>query len=175
MSSPASIKDHPIHPMLIPLPIGLLVFSFISDVIYLMRWGGPLWNDIAFYTMLGGIVGALLAAIPGFIDYLSITDPKTKRTGTKHLIANLVVVALYVVNAMMRSTAPDSGLSPFVLSCIGIVLLGYAGWKGGDMVYEHGMAVELTADGRLAKSRPKPYEDPADRAHRPGNVASENH
>ena len=63
MRTPASIPKHPIHPMLIVFPIGLWVFSLISDVIFLLR-ENPLWNDIAFYTMIGGLSGALLAAIP---------------------------------------------------------------------------------------------------------------
>lgn len=72
MPSPASIGGHPIHPMIIPFPIALWVFSLAADVIYLWR-GNPIWrNYIAFYTLLGGIVGAVAAAVPGFIDWLQI-------------------------------------------------------------------------------------------------------
>ena len=65
MASPASIAKHPIHPMLVALPIGLWIFSLVSDVIYLMKWGSSLWNDVAFYTMAGGIAGSLLSQYPG--------------------------------------------------------------------------------------------------------------
>jgi uncharacterized membrane protein len=56
MSSPASIAGHPIHPMLVPLPIGLWVFSFVADLVALSNGGGGWWPEIAFYTMLGGLV-----------------------------------------------------------------------------------------------------------------------
>src|SRR5215212_3435021 len=60
METPASIAKHPIHPMLVALPIGLWVFSLVSDIIYRAGWGSAVWNDVAFYTLAGGIVGALL-------------------------------------------------------------------------------------------------------------------
>ena len=81
MASPASIAKHPIHPMLVTLPIGLWVFSLVSDVIYVMKWGGSVWNDVAFYTMAGGIAGALIAALPGFVDLLSMSSGKVKSIG----------------------------------------------------------------------------------------------
>src|ERR1041384_2170706 len=73
MTSPASIAKHPLHPMLVALPIGLWIFSLVSDVIYVMKWGSIVFNDVAFYTMAGGIVVALFAvnlwlrrdAVPG--------------------------------------------------------------------------------------------------------------
>ena len=159
MSSPASIKGHPIHPMLVAFPVGLLVFSLISDIIYIAEWGGPVWNDVAYYTMLGGVVGALLAAVPGFIDYLSIHEPKTKRTATKHMTLNLIVVALFIINLIIRSDGEPETTLPFMLSIVGVGILAYSGWLGGDMVYEHGMGVELTADGHLKKDRPRPYNE----------------
>jgi uncharacterized membrane protein len=70
MKTPASIAGHPIHPMLVPLAIGLwIAFGASSES----------WRIVALYTLAGGIVGALLAAVPGFIDMLSIPWP-TKRT-----------------------------------------------------------------------------------------------
>jgi len=58
MASPASIARHPIHPMLVVFPIGLWVFSFVADLVR-VAGGAPLWTDLAFYSMLGGLIGAL--------------------------------------------------------------------------------------------------------------------
>ena len=142
MASPASIAKHPIHPMLVTLPIGLWVFSLVSDVIYVMKWGGPVWNDIAFYTMAGGIAGALIAALPGFVDLLSMSSGKVKSIGILHMCINLIVVALFAVNLWLRYLAIPGTTPPIWLSVIGVGLLGVSGWLGGEMVYVHGVAVE---------------------------------
>jgi uncharacterized membrane protein len=133
--------------MLITLPIGLWIFSLVCDVIFMMGWGGILWKDMAFYTMVGGICGALLAAVPGYIDYRSITDPQVKRIGTWHMAANLTVVALYVLNVYMRMGNDPGRRLPVLLSFLGVCLLGVSGWLGGEMVYVHGVAVDKAERG----------------------------
>ena len=145
MASPASIAKHPVHPMLVALPIGLWIFSLISDVIYLMKWGGQVWSDVALYTMAGGMAGALLAAIPGFVDLLSMSRGAVKRIGIWHMSINLIIVALYAMNLWLRTAGSPGATPPVWLSVIAILLLGVSGWLGGEMVYVHGVAVEPKA------------------------------
>ena len=128
MASPPSISKHPIHPMLVALPIGLWIFSLASDVIYAMGWGGVIWKETALFTMAGGIVGALLAAVPGLIDLLSITNSKVKKIGIWHMSLNLVAVALYAINFWFRYSASVSAGTTIWLSVIGIGVLGVSGW-----------------------------------------------
>jgi uncharacterized membrane protein len=73
MSSPASIKNHPIHPMLVSVPIGLWIFALVCDVIFVFG-GAAIWHTVALYCIAAGVVGALLAAVPGFLDYISIDE-----------------------------------------------------------------------------------------------------
>ena len=143
MSSPASIAKHPIHPMLIVFPVGLWIFSLISDVIYAMRWGPTVWRDVAFYTMAGGIGGALLSAIPGLIDLVSLTDSRVKRIGIWHMIINLLAVALFCVNLWLRmpNTTTSIAIEPIWLSVAGVILIAISGWLGGEMVHVHGVSV----------------------------------
>ncbi len=142
MSSPASIRRHPIHPMLIAFPIALWIFSFVCDLVYHLGSNNVFWKGAAFYTMFGGVIGALLAAVPGFIDYLSITDRQTKKIATTHMVINLIVVALFIFNLGLRySGSLDRGLFPTVLSVVSIMLLGVSGWLGGTLVYEHHVGV----------------------------------
>jgi len=93
MSTPARIGGHPIHPMLVPLAIGLWVFSLVCDLIYRFGGGSDVWVGVAFYTLAGGIVGALLAAVPGFIDLLSLPPGKVKKVAVAHMAINLVYSA----------------------------------------------------------------------------------
>src|SRR5262249_40118251 len=112
MATRASIARHPIHPMLIVFPIGLWGWSLFSDLVY--HWGGHnlFWKDMAFYTMAGGFVTALVAAVPGLVDYGTIIDRRVKQIGTSHLVINLVVVALYAVNLWLRRGAPADRSGP---------------------------------------------------------------
>lgn len=144
MSSSASIAKHPLHPMLIVFPIGLWVFSFVADLIGLVA-GSAAWGTTAFYTMVGGLVGALAAAVPGFIDFLTIRDTETRTTAWAHMLINLSVVALYAVNLWLRTWSPPLVVLPVVLSAIAVVLLTISGWLGGELVYVRGMGVEPAA------------------------------
>ena len=158
METPASIAKHPIHPMLVALPIGLWVFSLVSDIIYRAGWGPAVWNDVAFYTMAGGIVGALIAAVPGLVDLLSLSG-RPKVIGIWHMCFNLIAVAIFAISLWMRTSYAPGALLPFALSIIGVVLLGVSGWLGGELVYRHAVAVEThsgaKADERARDSAPR--------------------
>lgn len=143
MRTPAQIGGHPIHPMLVPIPIGLWVFSLVCDFIAIRSGTPATWATASFYAMVGGILGALAAALPGLIDLLSLRHTPVRPTALKHMGLNLLIVALYAINAWMRrdqaSAAPEG--APLVLSVIAIALLLVSGWLGGKMVYEAGVAV----------------------------------
>lgn len=146
MASRASIGGHPIHPMLIPFPIGLLVFSLIADLIYLWR-GNPVWEDyIAFYTLLGGIIGAAAAAIPGLIDWATLTDRAAVRVANWHARVNITGLLIFIASFYLRTTSGatwivNMPMLPIILSCIGVLGLGVAGYLGGELVFRHGVAV----------------------------------
>src|SRR3954471_16736004 len=133
MASRASIGGHPIHPMLIPFPIGLLVFSLIADVIYLWR-GNPIWKDyIAFYTLLGRIIGAAAAAIPGLIDWATLTDPATVKVANWHARVNIIGLVIFIASFYLRTTSGAKWITglpslPIILSIVGIVGLSIAGY-----------------------------------------------
>lgn len=139
MHTPAQLARHPIHPMLVPVPIGLWLFSLICDLVHRFGASSPNWEVVAWYTMVGGIVGALVAAVPGLVDLLSLPSG-VKRIGVWHMAINLTIVALYVINAWIRRGGVTDGA--IWLSLLAVALLGVSGWLGGKMVYEHGVAVE---------------------------------
>lgn len=143
MKTPASIAGHPIHPMLVAVPIGLWLFSFVCDIVLAFFGGGESWRIVGLYTLVGGIVGALAAAIPGLIDLLSL-ERALQRIAVAHMAINLTVVGLYVANAWLRLSGA-SHTTPFVLSAIAVGALVISGWLGGKMVYEHGVAVSERA------------------------------
>ena len=149
MASPASFNGHPIHPMIIPFPIALWVFSFIADIIYLWR-GNPLWKDwIAFYALLGGILGAAVAAVPGLIDWLTITDKAVVRIANWHARLNVIALLVFAASFYLRTNSGASMVGgsytiPVGLSLLGVILITISGWLGGEMVFKHGVAVDTT-------------------------------
>jgi uncharacterized membrane protein len=155
MSTPASIARHPLHPILVSVPIGLWSFAVVADLVYHLGWGSQTWKDVAFYCIGGGIVGALLAAVPGFIDFLSITVANVRKIGLFHMVVNLIAVALYAVSFALRWRG-DVGPLPFAISLVGFLTVGVGGWLGGELVYVHNMGVQP----------PKPARQPEEGARR---------
>jgi len=127
MASKASIAGHPIHPMLVGIPIGLFVFALVADLASMVNGASDAWRIVAFYCIGGGIVGALLAAPFGLIDLIAIRDER------------LSVVALFVINFILRWQGVATA-TPLLLSVLGILLLLVAGWLGGEMVFRYGVA-----------------------------------
>lgn len=148
MASKASIGGHPIHPMLIPFPIGLLVFSVVADLIYLWR-GNPVWeNYVAFYTLLGGIIGAAAAAVFGLIDWATLTDPAAVKIANWHARVNIIGLLIFIASFYLRTTNGAHWITnlpslPIILSIIGVIGLAIAGWLGGELVFRHGVAVDV--------------------------------
>lgn len=144
MQTPASIAKHPIHPMLVVFPIGLWIFSLICDLIGLSVATPDVWFTVALYTMVGGLIGALAAAIPGLIDLLYYKGgaPPVKTIALTHMAINLTVVVLYAVNIWLRIDGPESMKVPVILSVIGVCMIAVSGWLGGQMVHVYGVGVE---------------------------------
>jgi len=148
MRTPASIAGHPVHPMIVPVAIGGFLLSFIFDIVCLSTGHVDPWSTVAYYTMIGGIVGALAAALPGLVDLISLPPGPVKRTAFTHMGLNLTIVALYACNVFMRHGNPEKLNSAIGLSALTIVMLLASGWLGGKMVFEAGVGVNGTTPPR---------------------------
>jgi uncharacterized membrane protein/nitrite reductase/ring-hydroxylating ferredoxin subunit len=144
MRARAQIKSHPIHPILVALPIGLFITSFLFDLVG--RYGDhpSLWAA-GWYCIAAGLCASVLAATAGAVDLFSIVPPNSsgRSRGYKHAVLNLAMVAIFIAVAVHRGgphLAPD-GVS-LVLSAIGIVVLLVSGWLGGTLVYRNQIAVD---------------------------------
>jgi uncharacterized membrane protein len=154
MRTPASIARHPIHPMIVPIPIGLFLFSFFCDLAFALGAQDPVWKTVALYAIFGGVIGGLVAAVPGLVDLLSLREGP-RRTALVHMAINLAVVALFAISAWMRYRAGDAAAQtglPVWLSGVGVAMLAVSGWLGGKLVYEHGVAVDTES---LPDRRPR--------------------
>ncbi len=144
MRSKASYKGHPIHPALIPFPFAFLYGAFFFDLIGQLT-GRPSFWITGSYLSLVGIIAALVAAVPGFIDYFSTVPPKSsgKRRATRHMLVNLAAVILFAAAWAVRGDAAAfPGLTVLVLEGIGLALLTAGGWMGGVLVNRNQIGVD---------------------------------
>jgi len=147
MESKTKVLGHPLHPMLIVFPVGLLATAVIFDIIYLVT-RNPILATVSFYMIAAGAAGGLLAAIFGFIDWLALPTSRAKTIGGWHGIGNVVVVVLFAVSWLMRGNNENfvpGGLA-LLLSFSGIALALVTAWIGGELVYRLGVGVDPGAN-----------------------------
>jgi len=144
MISKASLRSHPIHPILVAFPIGLWVTSFIFDLIGKAS-GEQLYFSASFSMIIAGCVGAAIAVIPGVIDLLFAFPPKSSARGRGYLHAalNTLALILFIYVAVRRGSITTSadGVS-ITVSFVGVVLIAISGWLGGTLVYRNQIGVD---------------------------------
>ena len=148
MESRAKLFGHPVHPMLIVFPLGLLATAVIFDLLYLV-FGNRLLPTASYYMIAAGILGGLLAAIFGFIDWLALPNgSRAKNIGLWHGLGNVLIVGLFAISWSLRGNnvdfLPDS--VALTLSFAGTVLALITGWIGGELVYRLGVGVDPGAN-----------------------------
>jgi uncharacterized membrane protein len=156
MLTPARIRKHPIHPMIIAFPIALWVFAFIAHLVH-QGTGSTHWWTVAMYCMAAGLIGGVCAAVPGFIDFLTLSPSRTRTVAIWHFICNATILVLLAISFFLR-VAGNTSSAPLILMIIGIVLLFVSGWLGGSLVYVHtvGVAGETTPEERGEPAEPSP-------------------
>jgi nitrite reductase/ring-hydroxylating ferredoxin subunit/uncharacterized membrane protein len=166
MRSRASYKGHPIHPALIPFPFAFLWGAFAFDLLGVW-FDRPGWWTTGGHLAAAGIVTALIAAIPGAMDYLRTVPPRStgKRRATRHAIVNLSAVALFALVCWLRgdtSVAPDPVLLGIEALAVGLLTAG--GWMGGTLVNRNQIGVDhrYAGAGKWKESRAerRPGEPP---------------
>lgn len=167
MKSRARAMGHAIHPMLIVFPLGLLSTAVVFDILYLItdRSG---FAVAAAYAIAAGVIGGLVAALFGFIDWLAIPGgTRAKRVGTLHGVGNVVVVALFAVSWLLRYGQDGwiPGAAALVLGFAGFALAGVTGWLGGELVERLGIGVDEGANA----------DAPSSLSHRPIDTSPPRH
>jgi uncharacterized membrane protein len=125
----------------------LLTMAAIFDIIYICTHNGHC-ADVSYWMIASGIIGGLIAAVFGVIDWFGIPeDTRAKYIGLIHGISNVVVVILFIISWFMRRSNPAApGMTAMVLGWIGIVIALFAGWLGGELVYRLNVGVDRGAN-----------------------------
>lgn len=143
MRSRAHFKTHPIHPMLIPFPIAFLTGAFFFNLVGLLADVAAWWETG--WRLAGlGILAGLVAAVPGFLDYLYSVPPESsgKQRATRHALVNVGALLLFGLSFLIRGEAAAApGALTLLLEAGGIGLLVAGGWMGGTLVYRNHIGV----------------------------------
>jgi uncharacterized membrane protein len=137
------VLGHAIHPILIVFPLGLLATAVVFDVVY-MIWGNPTFATVAYWMIVAGIIGGIVAALPGWIDWFAIpSGTRAKSVGLIHGLGNVLVLLLFIASWWLRRDAPERPeLFEHVLSFAGAGLALFTGWLGGELVERLGVSVD---------------------------------
>jgi uncharacterized membrane protein len=128
------MKDVPLHRMLIVFPLGLLGTSFLFDLAWLVLGRSDLAVD-AYWITVAGVVGAAIASVFGALTWKNIPPgTRARRIGALHGVGNVVVSALFVAGAVLRSGDPAHPRpAALVLSAVGVLLIVVTAWLGGQL------------------------------------------
>jgi nitrite reductase/ring-hydroxylating ferredoxin subunit/uncharacterized membrane protein len=160
MRSKAHFKSHPIHPALVHFPLAFLIGAFGFDLAGSVSNNATLWGIGAYLAPLG-VLTALVAAVPGFLDYFFTIPPKSsgKRRATQHMILNLAAVALFAVAWLTRGgVAPEPSGLTLMLEGAGTTALGVAAFLGGILITRNQIGVDhrYAAAGKWQETRLEP-------------------
>ncbi len=137
---------HPVHPMLIVFPLGLLSMAVLFDILYIITGNADL-STFSFWAMLVGVIGGLAAAVFGLFDFLGLPNhTRAKQIAATHGVGNLIVVLLFIVGLATRwNDHAYSGVLPFIPGLIGAIIAVFTAWLGGELVYRLGVGVDRNA------------------------------
>jgi nitrite reductase/ring-hydroxylating ferredoxin subunit/uncharacterized membrane protein len=154
MRSKAHFKSHPIHPILICFPIAFFTATLFFDLAgYFSQ--SQFWR-IGRYMEIAGIVSALVAAIPGIIDYIFTVPPASsaKNRATRHATFNVIMLILFATALIVRKDEPALGV--VVIELVALIFMSIAGWHGGTLVHRNQIGVD-TRYAHAGKWREKYY------------------
>jgi uncharacterized membrane protein len=140
--STANVMGHPLHPILITLPIGLFVATLLFDLIY-WQTRTDMWATAALWLLGAGLVAAALAAITGLIDFIGDGRIRQISDAWQHAIGNVILVLIQLFSFYERYRYGTSVVVPLglSLSVVAVLLMLFTGWKGGELVFRHRVAV----------------------------------
>jgi uncharacterized membrane protein len=140
--SSANFFGHPIHPMLVLFPVAFFVATFLCDIGYWYS-GNAIWVTAGLWVLGAALVMAALAAVAGLIDFLGDAQIRNLSDAWQHAIGNVIAVLISLFNFYWRYRYGTAGVVPagLVMSLIVVGILLFTGWKGGELVFRHRVAV----------------------------------
>lgn len=149
MYSKATIAGHPIHPMLIGFPVTCYTGTLVGFAVYAAT-GHQFWLNLAIALNVVGVGSALLAALPGLIDW-AFGIPRgsaAKTVGLSHAGLNVIALVLFAISLGTYVThwnGPATGtILGLALTSAGVACTLAAGFLGWMLVQDYHIGIRLT-------------------------------
>jgi uncharacterized membrane protein len=140
--STASFRGHPLHAMLVPIPLVCFVATLVTDIVY-WRSAAMLWADMSAWLLTVGLIVSVFAAAAGLIDFAGDYRIRTLRAAWVHTVGNATVLVLSIINALIHTRDAYTSVVPtgLILSALVVLILLITGWNGWSMVHRHRVGV----------------------------------
>ena len=140
--SSANLMGHPLHPMLVTLPIGLFTAVLLCDIVFWFNAEAG-WATAAFWLLAAGLLAAAAAAVAGLVDFTGDRRIRDISDAWHHAIGNVIMVLVQAFSLYFRYRYGTSAVVPVGLasSVIAVAIMLFPGWKGGELVFRHRVAV----------------------------------
>jgi uncharacterized membrane protein len=140
--STAAVADHPLHPLLITLPVGFLIAALLSDLGFFAA-ADAFWARASAWLIGAGLVGGALAAAAGFTDFFGNRDIQRISLVWFHLIGNAIALVVAAINLYLRLAQAGTTVTgtELILSIVVVAIFAVTGWLGGEMVFRHGVGM----------------------------------
>jgi uncharacterized membrane protein len=140
--STATLHSHPLHVMLVPIPLVCFGLTFVTDVTY-WRTAAMMWANMSAWLLTFGLIISVFAVLTGLIDFLSERRIRQLRAAWIHVLGNVTALVLTIFNVMVHTRDAYTSVVPagLILSTLVVVILAVTVWNGRSMVYRHGVGV----------------------------------
>ncbi|MEO7003041.1 MAG: DUF2231 domain-containing protein [Ktedonobacterales bacterium] len=137
---------HPLHPAITVAPIGAWLLAALFDVLWLISPSANAWAARgAEALVIAGIVTALAAVVTGTADW-SDSYGAERTVGLYHGLLNSLALLLYIASVILRvQVGSGETLAGASVGFVGLALVSFAAYLGGDMVFGKGTNVNHTA------------------------------
>jgi uncharacterized membrane protein len=142
--STARIAGHPIHPMLVPIPIVCFVGTLVTDIAYWFT-ANMQWANFSAWLLSVGLIGSALAALAGLIDFFGDRGIRRLRPAWIHAAGNALALVLSIINVFVHSRDAYTSVVPtgLILSALVVLILLVTGWSGATLIHRHGVGVQM--------------------------------
>lgn len=145
--STVRIAGHPLHAMLVPIPVACFVGTLLTDLAY-WKTAAMMWADMSAWLLTVGLIVSILVVLFGLIDFLGDRRIRSLRAAWIHAVGNALALVLSIFNAFVHSRDAWTSVVPtgLILSGLVVLILAVTAWNGSDLVFRHGVGVRPEDD-----------------------------